>query len=124
MTAESRRKFERLLGELRDLTARGRVAWNETLSERRFISFLENGSVEIEQSYDLGADEEEIAVYLATLLNRDGRVVATISTQPPDGCDPAMLAELFRSAQANARKSDEVFDKVLNELESLAGKSS
>lgn len=119
MTVRVNPKFGQLLRELLEFP--DVVTWQETPSDERFVAVLKNGCVEIEkQSYLPNELADEVEIFSATLLDRSGRVLESISSNEFDDEQlDSILRRLFSSARSQSRKSDQVLDNLIEEIHSV-----
>ena len=119
MTIHANPKFSKLLREI--LEYPDVVVWQETPSDDRFVAVLKSGCVEIEkQTYLPNELAEEADSFSATLLDRSGRVLESISSiEIDDEGLEAVLKKLFFLARSQSRKSDEVLDSLIEEIHNV-----
>jgi len=116
--------LKRLVSKLFELTNRGKLKWETTSDQDRFVVVLEKGTVEIEESepwYDAHSGEaaydysmtvhDEADRSLDTIAQKDLRVQG----EPPD----CTLPDLFRVARASALNSEEAVQELLTELDAI-----
>lgn len=113
-------KFLSLLEHLLEHSKDCQITWRETSGENRFITSLKNGSVEVEARTYLPHEEamDEAVVYIASLVNKDGKVAEVVTDEQADG---TLLIDLFSLARSNARQSDKLLDSLLGELNHIGG---
>lgn len=109
-------KFLKLLSDLREATAQGRVQWQDTADEDMFRAGIGNGMVRVGESKEF--DPEEVlppsTVYTAWLLDRKGQVADELKAY--HGEEYVTLSDLYRMARRLARNADDLLSNMLAEI--------
>lgn len=120
MATETKSRFAEILEEVKELTERDKLRWQETPDENRFIVVLQSGSLEIAQVVQEDDRKEEAVSYEAMLFNSRGNPVETINEAALADTQPDLLPKLFRLVRSKVRNTDEVLNRVLQELNSMS----
>jgi hypothetical protein len=116
--------LKRLVSKLFELTNRGKLKWQTTSDQDRFVVVLEKGTVEIEESepwYDSNSGDATYD-YAMTVHDESGRsldVITQKDLREPRGPFDCMLPDLFRVARASALNSEEAVQELLTELDTI-----
>ena len=114
--------FDDLIVELCSLTRNAKVQWRETLDDDTFLCVFEGGSVEVALREVLNEETGAIVRwYESTLLNVDGRVVQSRTSQDEniEADQVDALRSLIDLARSQARNSSGVLDRVFREVRTL-----
>jgi hypothetical protein len=103
----------RFVEKLLALTESKRVQWQDTPDEDQFRSVLKEGAVIIERISNV----PEHFFYRAILLNSNDQPIAEL--QSTDAQQQGVLRNLFNSARNSALKVEDVFRKLLVEINQL-----
>lgn len=110
-------KLSRLITTLIDKTQEGKVSWEDTINDDRFLAGFSRYVVSIEQGYE--DDFRQTGIYRAfRLLNQDGKTIDEKVVHNIDSPDYDELGNLLASARRSAHNAEESLDTLLQELES------
>lgn len=110
-------KLSQLIATLIDKTQEGKVSWEDTINDDRFLAGFRLYVVSIEQGYD--DDFRQIGLYRAfRLLSQDGKTIDQKVVHNVDSPDYDELGNLLASARRSAHNAEQSLDNLLKELES------
>ncbi len=112
--------FIELLARLRDRTEAGSVLWEPTVEESEFRTILPSGMVRIGERDEYEWNDElddhvRRKLYQAWLLTPEGWIVQELKRSYNEA-DYQLLESLYTMARCQARGSDDLIDRMLQEL--------
>lgn len=108
-TVEPLKSFVETIAEL---TAAGKIAWEDGATDGQFIASTRSGSLQV---WDWTGDYPDDSGYALTVLNREGKIVESISKG--GGPEVVHLRRIWEGARRIARNADDVMRKMLEDLQ-------
>lgn len=109
-------KFLSLLQRLLNLTLNGKLTWKEGFTPRSYRIVRDYAIIEVGVSDDPQTAEQ----FYARLEDRAGREVENVSSLDKLPFGPFILPQLYRAAEQNAARGDELIDKLMSDLSQIS----
>ena len=111
-------RMSHLVKALIDKTGEGKVSWEPTVSDEKFLAGFSKYVVSVEVGFEDGFRQERPYRTLS-LLNNNGKTVDAKVEYDIDSSDYEELGELFMLARRSAYNAEESLDNLLQELQRI-----